>query len=96
MIINLTSMINIRLTFLGPVEVSGCKNDDDCSASETCLNKQCVNPCISSNPCAQNGECQALNHRAVCKCLPGYVGDPFINCYKGRWKCKNLTIVCLS
>lgn len=68
-----------------PAKLPGCKSDDECPQTDTCLNKQCVNPCIASNPCALNGECQALNHRAVCKCPPGHIGDPFINCYKGWW-----------
>lgn len=64
-------------------EEPGCKSDDDCPQSATCLNRQCINPCIVSNPCAPNAECQANNHRAVCHCPSGLNGNPFINCYQG-------------
>lgn len=64
-------------------EEPGCKNSVDCPQSDTCLNRQCVNPCTASNPCAPNAECQAKNHRAVCQCPSGLTGNPFINCYQG-------------
>lgn len=64
-------------------EEPGCKSNDDCPQSDTCLNRQCVNPCTVSNPCAPNAECQATNHRAVCHCPSGLAGNPFINCYQG-------------
>lgn len=41
----------------------------------------CVNPCKNGNPCARNAECQAQNHRAVCICPAGLIGDPFTNCF---------------
>lgn len=41
-----------------------------------------MNPCIDSNPCSRTAECMALNHKAVCSCPTGMIGDPFINCYK--------------
>lgn len=64
-------------------EKPGCKINDDCPQSDTCLNQQCINPCTVSNPCAPNAECQAKNHRAVCQCPSGLAGNPFINCYQG-------------
>jgi len=64
-------------------EEPGCKSNDDCPQSDTCLNRKCVNPCTVSNPCAPNAECQAANHRAVCHCPSGLAGNPFINCYQG-------------
>lgn len=27
-------------------------------------------------------ECQVINHRPICSCLPEYTGDPFTRCYK--------------
>ncbi|PNF22176.1 hypothetical protein B7P43_G05064 [Cryptotermes secundus] len=65
-----------------PAEEPGCKINDDCPQSDTCLNHQCINPCTVSNPCAPNAECQAKNHRAVCQCPSGLTGNPFINCYE--------------
>jgi hypothetical protein len=64
-------------------EEPGCKSSDDCPQSDTCLGRQCVNPCTVSNPCAPSAECQAKNHRAVCQCPSGLTGNPFINCYQG-------------
>ena len=29
-------------------------------------------------PCGTNAECQGTGSRAVCKCLDGYEGDPFV------------------
>lgn len=77
--------------FAAPVDLPGCKNDNDCPSSETCLNRQCINPCLVSNPCARNAHCEASNHRAICKCPSGLTGDPFINCYQGRFL-KNPTL----
>lgn len=68
--------------FTAPVDLPGCKSDSDCPSSETCLNRQCINPCLVSNPCARNAHCEANNHRALCKCPAGLTGDPFINCYQ--------------
>ncbi|RZF34371.1 hypothetical protein LSTR_LSTR008910 [Laodelphax striatellus] len=65
-----------------PSTSAGCHSDSECPSTDTCLNQRCVNPCALSNPCAKNAECQALNHKAVCRCPPGLLGDPFVNCYK--------------
>ncbi|CAH0390731.1 unnamed protein product [Bemisia tabaci] len=64
----------------------GCKGDAECLESEVCINLLCVNPCAVSTPCAPSAECQADNHRAMCKCPSGLVGDPFVNCYKASVK----------
>lgn len=45
-----------------------------------CLNHQCVNPC-SANSCSPTAECLVQNHRHVCQCPSGYVGDPYVKCY---------------
>lgn len=66
-----------------PEKSAGCQSNDDCPYSNTCINQQCVEPCLVRNPCALNAECQSANHKANCKCPPGLIGDPFANCYKG-------------
>lgn len=68
-----------------PLSEPGCSTDSECSSAETCVNRQCVNPCSISNPCAKNAECQPTNHKAVCRCPAGLVGDPFTNCYRGSF-----------
>ncbi|CAG0880783.1 unnamed protein product [Cyprideis torosa] len=61
-------------------EESGCKSDADCPLDKTCHQRQCVNPCILQNPCAINAECYPENHRAQCRCPPGYEGNPLVQC----------------
>ncbi|KAJ8890112.1 hypothetical protein PR048_009619 [Dryococelus australis] len=65
-----------------PVEQPGCKSSAECQTTETCLNRQCLNPCVASNPCAQNADCVAAQNRATCRCPAGLTGDPFVNCYQ--------------
>lgn len=60
---------------------AGCVSNDDCGLSENCQNHNCVNPCVNGNPCDKTAECHIQNHRAVCTCPEGYIGDPFKNCY---------------
>lgn len=55
--------------------VFGCHIDEDCSASESCRNNRCLNPCKSS-PCGPNALCTVSNHRASCSCGSGFVPNP--------------------
>lgn len=64
-----------------PLKDAGCVSNSDCSPLESCQNRNCVNPCTNGNPCSRTAECRADNHRAVCTCPVGYIGDPFVNCY---------------
>lgn len=70
--------------YLGAPSSVGCSSNGDCQPTDTCLNRQCVNPCTISNPCASTALCTINNHKAVCKCPDGLTGDPFISCYKGK------------
>lgn len=70
----------------GPQIKPGCTTSDDCPLSEACLNRQCVNPCVVANPCAITADCQAINHKAVCQCPPGLIGDPFIRCSTSKYR----------
>ncbi|ETN60100.1 dumpy [Anopheles darlingi] len=56
-----------------------CRSDDECSGQHTCYNRQCV-PACSMETCGPQSECIAVNHRAVCECLPGYEGNPRTEC----------------
>lgn len=40
---------------------------------------KCKDPCPGS--CGQYAICQVVSHAPRCSCLPGYVGDPFAQCY---------------
>uniref|UniRef100_A0A336MK52 CSON000396 protein n=1 Tax=Culicoides sonorensis TaxID=179676 RepID=A0A336MK52_CULSO len=54
----------------------GCRSDSECSQYEACINGQCGSPC----ECGINSHCDVVNHRAICKCPPGYQGDARIAC----------------
>lgn len=75
-------LIGLFSFVLAPQEELGCKTNDDCSLSETCLNRRCLNPCAIANPCALTAICQPIHHKAVCSCPDGLIGDPFIRCSK--------------
>ena len=52
-----------------------CLTDADCSENKACSNQNfCYDPC--TNGCGINSVCVTQNHRAVCKCIAGYSGDP--------------------
>nr|XP_027235383.1 neurogenic locus notch homolog protein 4-like [Penaeus vannamei] len=58
-----------------------CTRDFECDDDEMCHNRECEPVCIVSNPCTgDNTACRGINHRPVCQCLPGFVGNPFIEC----------------
>jgi len=55
--------------------LAGCKSDSECPLTQTCINRECVDPCPLER-CGVNALCSARNHRAVCTCPPGYRPDP--------------------
>ena len=65
---------------IGIPEPVGCQSDQECSRNEACNFGDCVNPCASSNPCSSNAECYNENHKANCRCPPGFTGDAFRRC----------------
>lgn len=54
----------------------GCRSDGECPTSEACINKRCQSPC----KCGTNAICDVIDHKANCKCLPGYSGNPGSGC----------------
>ena len=56
-----------------------CTIDPECPDHLACIREKCQNPCHTTT-CGRNAECKAKNHRAVCVCLIGYVGDPYTIC----------------
>lgn len=61
-----------------------CRSNDDCADSESCsvnelafgqreCRKVCEGPVTS---CGLNAVCKPSNHRALCSCPVGYLGDP--------------------
>ena len=56
-----------------------CVSDPECPNHLACIQEKCQNPCFTHS-CGQNAECKVKNHRALCVCLYGYVGDPYSLC----------------
>lgn len=61
---------------------SGCRPEctisANCPKDRACINSKCADPCIGV--CGYMASCHTINHSPVCSCLPGHVGDPFIEC----------------
>ena len=58
----------------------GCRTDPECPLDRACQNRDCVNPCVTANPCGTNAECLVSQHLAQCRCIFGYTGDPYQAC----------------
>ena len=56
-----------------------CTSDYECPTHLACIREKCQDPC-QSHTCGINAECMVRNHRALCICLEGFVGDPFTIC----------------
>lgn len=76
-------------------EQPGCNSNEECSPTEACVHRICINPCAVASPCAISAQCEVINHKASCICQSGLIGDPFVRCYEGnviinstRTKCK--------
>lgn len=58
----------------------GCRSDEECPATEACINKRCTDSC-SYTQCGINAVCRAdYQHKARCHCLEGYRGNPLTSC----------------
>lgn len=60
--------------------IAGCRRDGECPLTEACINNQCLNPCASPTACGTKAQCQPVNHRPLCSCLPEHTGDPRVEC----------------
>ena len=56
-----------------------CTTDYECPKHLACIREKCQDPC-QTHTCGINAECMVRNHRALCVCLSGFVGDPFTIC----------------
>lgn len=79
-----------KLGYVGvpPLCSPECTINEDCPKDKTCNKEKCVNPCLGS--CGFNANCRASNHLAICTCLVGYRGDPFVGCYEVQKGKKNM------
>ena len=57
---------------------NGCVLNDDCADHETCINRQCRDPCS----CGTNAVCYVKNHKPICSCQKGYQGHPDVACFE--------------
>lgn len=57
-----------------------CIISADCTSNKACLKNKCVDPCPGT--CGYNALCRVVNHNPICSCLPGFIGDPFVQCYQ--------------
>lgn len=55
-----------------------CISNSECPSHQACINQKCRDPCPGL--CGANAECHVVSHTPRCVCLPGFVGDPFIQC----------------
>jgi hypothetical protein len=64
------------------VDEPECLTDEQCPDYKYCnlQTKTCEDPC--ENNCGTNAFCNATNHRAICQCITGYQGDPYVYCSK--------------
>ena len=75
--------------------VSICLNDKGCPSSQSCLNYQCSDPCIS-HVCPGASPCYVEDHRPLCKfCPSGFTVEENFGCVPGKSK-RNLTLTCDS
>ena len=55
----------------------------DCPLDKSCRDQKCVDPC-ASNICGENAQCRVISHSPICTCPPGFTGDPFYRCSRGK------------
>ena len=55
-----------------------CLANSDCPAHQSCQNRRCIDPC--QDTCGGNADCKVFNHRALCACKEGHIGDPYYKC----------------
>nr|CAD7201182.1 unnamed protein product [Timema douglasi] len=56
-----------------------CQSDYDCADNQVCSGVRC-SPICTEGTCGKNANCLPQNHRAICKCPTGYLGDPLSGC----------------
>lgn len=64
-----------RVQYLPPAPQAECTRDDDCHVGYGCVNQRCVNPC-TADVCGPSAFCHVEVHQPVCRCPPGYSGNP--------------------
>lgn len=80
-----------RLSYIGqpPNCRSECTISAECPRDKACIREKCIDPCPGS--CGIAAECNVVNHVPTCKCVDGYIGDPFTICQPAPPPRKNYT-----
>ena len=55
-----------------------CTINQECASNLACMQNKCRDPC--PGVCGIQATCEVNNHYPICKCNPGYTGDPFTSC----------------
>ena len=63
----------------------GCRSDYQCAPEAACVRRRCENVCQQPGVCGINAQCLPDNHRPICSCNPGYVGDAKTECRIGEF-----------
>ena len=61
-----------------------CVINADCPTEKACNNRKCQDPCPGL--CGVNAKCIVRKHIPICKCMPGFVGNPFSQCNRPKRK----------
>ncbi|XP_063234365.1 neurogenic locus notch homolog protein 1 [Bacillus rossius redtenbacheri] len=56
-----------------------CQSDRECSDHQYCSGVRC-SPACSEGTCGAGAYCEARDHKAVCKCPEGHVGNALLSC----------------
>lgn len=61
---------------------SGCRPEcvinSECARNKACIRNKCIDPCPGT--CAQNAQCNVVNHIPMCSCPENLSGNAFIQC----------------
>ena len=68
-----------------------CTFDPECTNHLACIQEKCEDPCYYL-PCGRNAECKVKNHRAICFCFPGFLGDPYNVCEERKQTFLNIAM----
>lgn len=63
LVISICSRIGCKLFAF---TVVGCLDNADCPEHQSCVAQTCQDPCLTSNPCRGEEECQVHDHQPAC------------------------------
>ncbi len=77
---NVSFSLAFPFSLVAGVPVGKCRTDYDCPADESCVNSQCVNPCLLRGACGENALCQVVLHKVRCSCPQCFRGRANLKC----------------